>query len=385
MEIVKHVLEFPGLGLKFNYRSEFPLFNTSLTIKWYGILIAVGFLLAVVYALRRVKDFDIDPDRMIDVVLVCTVLAFVGARLYYVLFSVGAEREAFFENPITMLYIWEGGIGIYGGLIAAFLSGLLMCRIRKVNTLAMFDLASLGFLIGQGVGRWGNFINQEAFGGNTTLPWGMTGDRIAAGVNGSGYDPALPVHPTFLYESLWCILGFVLLHILSKKAYRFKGQIFSLYLVWYGTGRFFIELLRTDSLMLGNMKVSCFVAVLAVLAGIMLYLIFRNTAEGLSRTLVPAGADTLLEPETAEAVEAAGKTAENAEDAIDEAVTDTAEAVEAAEETAENAEDAIDEAVADTAEAVEETVADTAEAADETIRETISEIKEEIENHGDNT
>lgn len=291
-------IEFPALGWHFNISdtlAEFSLFGMDFTIKWYGVIIALGFLLAVIYGLRRAKYFDIDPDRMIDVALVCTVIAFIGARLYYVLFS--ESRADYFAAPITILYIWEGGLGIYGGLIFAVLSGLLMCRLRRVNTAAMLDVASLGFLIGQAIGRWGNFFNQEAFGGNTTLPWGMTGNLIQLGINGDGYDTALPVHPTFLYESLWCALGFVILHILSKKAYKFKGQIFSLYVIWYGVGRFFIELLRTDSLMLGNMKVSCFVAVLAVLGGLMLYLMFRNRALGLSKTLVLADADRILPEE----------------------------------------------------------------------------------------
>lgn len=311
-------IAFPALGWEFSLSdtlAQFTVFGQELTIKWYGVIIALGFLLAVGYGLRRCRDFHIDPDRMIDVVLVCTVVAFIGARLYYVLFS--ADRADYFENPITILYIWKGGIGIYGGLIFAFLSGLLMCRLRKVNILSMFDLASLGFLIGQAIGRWGNFFNQEAFGGNTTMPWGMTGNVIASGVHGDTalYDTALPVHPTFLYESLWCLLGFVLLHLLSKKAYKFKGQIFSLYIMWYGAGRFFIELLRTDSLMLGNMKVSCFVAVLAVLGGLMLYLIFRNRATGLSRTLAPAGA-----PAEASVTLAVEETAEDADAAEDAAV-----------------------------------------------------------------
>lgn len=296
-------VEFPALGWHIPLNdtlAQFTLFGTEFTIKWYGIIIAVGFMLAVIYGLRRAKHFGIDADRMIDVVLVCTVLGFVGARIYYVLFS--EDRAAFFADPIKILQIWEGGIGIYGGIIGAFLSGLLMCRIRKVNYLAMCDIAALGFLIGQGVGRWGNFFNQEAFGGNTTLPWGMTGDIIQSGVNGNTelYDPSLPVHPTFLYESLWCLLGFVLLHILSKKAYKFKGQIFSLYVVWYGFGRFFIELLRTDSLHAGTMKISCFVAVLAVLGGLMLYVIFQNRANGLSRTLAADGPTVTIDRDVEE-------------------------------------------------------------------------------------
>lgn len=298
-------VEFPKLGWLIPINDtlvEFSLFGVDLTIKWYGVLIAVGFLLAMIYALRRAPQFSIDPDRLIDVVLVCTVVGFIGARLYYVLFS--GNRENYFENPLSILYVWEGGLGIYGGLIFAFLGGLLMCKLRKVDLLRMFDLASLGFLIGQAVGRWGNFFNQEAYGGNTDLPWGMTGNEIKLGLHSSSdFDTSLPVHPTFLYESLWCLLGFVLLHIVSKKAYKFKGQLFSLYTMWYGAGRFFIELLRTDSLMLGNMKVSCFVAILAVIGGLMLYLVFRNRSLGLSKTLVAETVGVTMDSDASESAD----------------------------------------------------------------------------------
>ncbi len=284
-----HYISFPALGWEFPISDtlvEFSLFGNQFSIKWYGVLIAIGFLLAVMYGMKRAKEFDVDPDRMIDVALVATLMGFVGARLYYVFFN--ADTAAYLANPITILYIWQGGIGIYGGIIFAFLFGILMCRWRKVNVLGMCDLASLGFLIGQAFGRWGNFFNQEAFGGNTTLPWGMTGDVIAAGINGTGYDTALPVHPTFLYESLWCILGFVLLHILSKKAYQFKGQLFCGYLIWYGVGRFFIESLRTDSLMLGTIRLSQLVAVLAVIGGTILFFTLRRRAMALPMTLEDA-------------------------------------------------------------------------------------------------
>ncbi|MBQ6830845.1 MAG: prolipoprotein diacylglyceryl transferase [Clostridia bacterium] len=270
-------VEFPGLGLFFPVSDtivSFDLFGIDVNLRWYGLLIAVGFLLAVVYAFRRADDFKIKIDPMIDVVLVCTVMAFIGARLYYVLFS--DNRAAYFADPLTILQVWNGGLAIYGGIIGAFVTALWMCPLRKVDTLRMFDIASPGFLIGQAVGRWGNFFNQEAFGGNTTLPWGMTGSEIAANTDQAlVYDRALPVHPTFLYESLWCLAGLLLLHIVSKKAYKFKGEIFTLYIMWYGTGRFFIEMLRTDSLMLGSMRVSCLVAALCVLGGLALFFVFR--------------------------------------------------------------------------------------------------------------
>ena len=287
---MQHYISFPNLGWEFPLSDtlvSFTLFGNEFTIKWYGVLIAVGFLLAMLYGMKRAKEFDVDPDRMIDVALVATLMGFVGARLYYVFFN--ADTAEYLANPITILYIWEGGIGIYGGIIFAFLFGILMCRWRKVNVPGMCDLASLGFLIGQAFGRWGNFFNQEAFGGNTDLPWAMTGDVIASGVNGTGYDTTLPVHPTFLYESLWCALGFVLLHILSKKAYRFKGQLFCGYLVWYGVGRFFIESLRTDSLMLGTIRLSQLVAVLAVVGGSILFFVLRRRAEALPMTIEESG------------------------------------------------------------------------------------------------
>lgn len=275
-------VSFPKLGWTIYLDEELfslPFFNTEISVKWYGLLIAVGFLLAIVYGFHNAKRFKLQKDPMLDVILVCTVMAFIGARLYYVLFS--GDRDLYFANPVTILYVWQGGLAIYGGVIGAFVTALWMCPLRKVDTLRMFDIASIGFLIGQAVGRWGNFFNQEAFGGNTEMPWGMSGSWISSFSNplaGVTYDPDIPVHPTFLYESLWCVLGFVLLHIVSRKAYRFKGQLFSMYIMWYGTGRFFIELLRTDSLYLFTMKVSCLVAVLSVLGGFILFFIFKNRA-----------------------------------------------------------------------------------------------------------
>lgn len=274
---MNHFIEFPQLGWKFeisNVFAEFDFFGLHLSIKYYGLLIAIGFLFAASYAFYRAKKLNIDTDAMFDVVFVSTLFAFVGARLYYVFFS--SSLQDYLSDPITILYVWQGGLGIYGGIIFAFVTGLIMCKIKKVNCFEIFDLASLGFLIGQAFGRWGNFFNQEAFGGNTTLPWGMTGDMIQSGIHGSGYDLSLPVHPTFFYESLWCIIGFILLHILSKKAYLFKGMLFSGYLIWYGFGRFLIESLRTDSLMIGNIKTSQLVAIAAILLGIILWTILSK-------------------------------------------------------------------------------------------------------------
>lgn len=279
-------VSFPNLGWELPVREwifRIPVGDGYFYVRWYSVLIALGLLLAVWYAYRRAKEFEINTDAMIDVVLVCAVFAILGARLYYVLFS--SNREVYFSDPLSIFRIWEGGLAIYGGIIGAFTTALWMCKLKKIDTLRMFDLAAPGFLIGQALGRWGNFFNQEAFGGNTSLPWGMSGSEILANVDGLSYNPAEPVHPTFLYESLWCLLGLVLVHIVSKKAYKFRGQLFSLYIIWYGTGRFFIEQLRTDSLYLGTMRVSCLVAVLAVLGGVVLYFALKNREEHLPKEL----------------------------------------------------------------------------------------------------
>lgn len=314
LSTLAHYIEFPKLGWRFPLDStlvEFNLFGNTFSIQWYGVLIALGFLLAVMYAVRRAKDFGIEVDKMMDAALISTLMGFIGARLYYVFFS--AQRDAYLADPLSILKIWEGGLGIYGGIIFAFGFGILLCRIYKINVLAMCDIASLGFLIGQAVGRWGNFFNQEAFGGNTTLPWGMSGDIIASGVNGSGYDPSLPVHPTFLYESLWCIAGFVLLHFISKKLYLYKGQIFCGYLVWYGVGRFFIEGLRTDSLMAGMLRTSQVVAVAAVIGGIILFFVLRRKAISLPKTLDLAEEAALDLPANDEAEQPTEATVQQAE------------------------------------------------------------------------
>ena len=263
-----HTVQFPGLGLKFTVNpTAFSIGN--FTIQWYGVIIAVGFLLAFLYVMASCKKFRMDQDRLIDAVIVGILGGIVGARLYYVLFYPG---DQYLKNPISILYVWNGGLAIYGGVIGGLLCGALMARLRKLGIPAVLDLAVLGFLIGQTIGRWGNFVNQEAFGTQTDLPWGMLSERTQEVVSGG------PVHPCFLYESLWCLLGFVLLHIFSRKFRRYDGQVFILYLIWYGIGRFFIEGLRTDSLITPfvNLRVSQLLAFVTVIAGVAMLLIFRG-------------------------------------------------------------------------------------------------------------
>ncbi|MBR5223849.1 MAG: prolipoprotein diacylglyceryl transferase [Clostridia bacterium] len=228
-------------------------------IYWYGIIIAIGFLGALIYAYLNYKRFNLDIDRVLDVVLFTTPVAILCARAYYVIFD-GVKLESFGEFFGFGDSSGFSGLAIYGGVIGAFVMGFIMCKIRKVNVLDMFDLAALGFLIGQGVGRWGNFVNQEAYGTFTGSDWwGMQSD-VTVFEMGDGL-----VHPCFLYESLWCIMGFVLIHFLSKKR-KFSGETTLMYGAWYGFGRTFIELLRTDSLMLGKIRVSCLLAALLFVA-----------------------------------------------------------------------------------------------------------------------
>ncbi len=246
-----------------------PLGSRNWDIYWYGIIIAAGFLLALIFGIRNAKRFGINTDRMLDVVLVATPGAILSARAYYVIFD-GVKLEGigdFFGFGSSSGF---SGLAIYGGVIGAFVSGAVMCWIRKVNILDMFDIASLGFLIGQGIGRWGNFVNQEAYGSFTGSSWwGMESDRTIAEM-GEGL-----VHPCFLYESVWCIAGFFILNHLSKKR-RFSGETALMYCVWYGFGRGIIELLRTDSLMLGNIKVSSLLSFILCVAGLTLLIVIRG-------------------------------------------------------------------------------------------------------------
>ena len=250
-----------------------PLGSRHWDIYWYGIIIATGFLLALVYGIKNAPRFNINTDRMLDVVLVATPVAILSARAYYVIFD-GEPLDGigdFFGFGNSSGF---AGLAIYGGVIGAFVSGAGMCKIRKVNIPDMFDIAAIGFLIGQGIGRWGNFVNQEAYGSFTGSSWwGMQSTKTISEM-GEGL-----VHPCFLYESVWCIAGFFILNCFSKKR-RFSGQISLMYCVWYGFGRGIIELLRTDSLMIGNIRVSCLLSFAICIAGAsVLAVMLKRTAE----------------------------------------------------------------------------------------------------------
>ena len=244
MEVTLFTLNFTINPVAF----EINIGNFSWQIYWYGILIATGFLLALIYGFYNAKRFGVDSDRLLDVVLVTVPVAILCARIYYVLFD-GEKLSSIGEFFGIGSSSGISGLAIFGGVIGAAAAGTIMCKIKKIKPLDALDLAALGFLIGQGIGRWGNFMNQEAFGTLTGSSWwGMESYRTQA-VVGEGL-----VHPCFLYESIWCILGFFLLHKISRNR-KFSGQIALLYCVWYGFERGFLELIRTDSLMLGNSNI----------------------------------------------------------------------------------------------------------------------------------
>lgn len=323
--MVNHV-SFPGLGLEMEInRVAFTVFGVP--IYWYGVCIALGLLLGMLYAFRYAKSYGIDADRMVDVIFVSTIAAIIGGRAYYV-----ATAPFEYQSVWEMIDIRLGGIAIYGGVIGAFLMGALMCRLRKVPMLPMFDLAAQGFLIGQCIGRWGNFFNQEAFGGNTTLPWGMISENTqqylqsvqqTLAAQGMTVDPSMPVHPTFLYESIWCGLGFLLLWRYSKHR-RFHGEMTLLYVMWYGFERFFVEGLRTDSLMVGNVRISQAVAALSVVAALVAWVVLRRKYRGVP-LVIPAlpGQEAVSEPaQIEESSESAKETVQEEKSQADESGKD---------------------------------------------------------------
>lgn len=282
---------FPKLHLEFDLKPSFQL--GSLDIHLYGVIIAFGLFMAVVYALVRKKQFGLTEDDLLDGVLLIVPVAIIFTRAYYCIFNWGEFKD----NPIEVFYIWQGGLAIYGGVIGAVLGIIAYCYYKKLKIATVLDITMLGFLIGQIIGRWGNFFNAEAFGCYTDglfamrIPFAdllkaMPDDPSAAylaqvellkqkAIEG-GYEGFVQVHPTFLYESLWNLVGFIGLHFLSKKR-RYDGQIALGYVAWYGLGRAWIEGLRMDSLMLGPFRVSQLLAAVSciVALGILIWQHFR--------------------------------------------------------------------------------------------------------------
>lgn len=278
---------FKGLSHAFHVSSilaQFDLFGHTFTIRWYGAIIAFGFLLAALLGGRIAYTWKMSLDKMVDVLIYGTLAGVVCARLYYCIF----EWDYYGQHPAEIIKVWNGGLAIYGGIIGGVLAAFITARVRKLNFLNLLDCVGISLLVGQGVGRWGNFANQEAFGVNTELPWGMWSEKTMAYIQSHQYEFAAAgisvragsledkayVHPTFLYESLWCMLGVLVLYILCRKLRKFSGQMFLAYGVWYGTERAFVEGMRTDSLYIGAFRVSQLLSVALAAVCLVLLVVF---------------------------------------------------------------------------------------------------------------
>lgn len=263
-------ISFPMLGdWSIDPPYSFNLFG--LEIYFYGVIIALGFILAALYCAKRAKEFGLSSDELYELVIWLIPTCIIGARLYYVLFKL----DYFIANPDKIFALRDGGLAIYGGIIAGIIVGIIWCRAKKIRVFAVADLTAFGLLIGQSVGRWGNFINREAFGAQTEIFCRM-------GLTVPGFE-TLYVHPTFLYESLWNILGLIVLHIWSKKGKRkYDGQIFWLYILWYGLGRAWIEGLRSDSLYIGStdIRVSQLLAIVSAVVSLVILIINARKQHG---------------------------------------------------------------------------------------------------------
>lgn len=236
-------ISFPGLFGDWEFNPSPVAINFGNGIYWYGILICLGLILAVLFCSHQSKKYGLNEDNVYDLIIWEIPLCVIGARLYYILFYLDLYRNS--DGTLSfsrMIAIWDGGLAIYGAVIVAFLVLAVFCKMKKLSFGAFADLGVMGLLIGQSVGRWGNFMNREAFGGETTLPWRM---RLWTSTT-----EFIEVHPTFLYESLWNLIGLLLIVFVISKARTFDGENTCFYFIWYGLGRFMIEGLRTDSLYL---------------------------------------------------------------------------------------------------------------------------------------
>lgn len=239
-------------------RVAFSIFGID--VMWYGILMAIGMILGTLLALKEAKRLGIKEDDVLDLAIFAIPIGLLSARLYYVIFN----WEYYSQNVSQILNFRAGGMAIHGALIGGILTGYIFTKIRKINFLKMADAVMIGMPLAQAIGRWGNFINQEAHGGPTDLPWGIMVDGVK-------------VHPTFLYESIWDAAIFIFLWIFRKKK-KYEGQIITYYITLYSLGRFFIEGLRTDSLMIGHLRMAQVISLIGVIVGVIshIYLSKKN-------------------------------------------------------------------------------------------------------------
>lgn len=267
-------VSFPGLGIEPFHMNRIAFSIGKMDVYWYGIIITVGMILAVLYALYHAKIERVKSDDIIDLALALIVFGVIGARLYYVLMKLdtyivtgGTFWENLLDTVLGMINIPGGGLAIYGGIIGGFLAGIVVARRKHIRFSIIADIAGPSVIVGQIVGRFGNFVNVEAYGSETTLPWRM-GIHTSYDY-GETFIREMFVHPTFLYESLWNLVGLVLITALYKKK-KFHGQMFLIYMTWYGFGRMLIEGLRTDSLYIGPLRVSQWVGGITFVIGVVL-------------------------------------------------------------------------------------------------------------------
>ncbi len=281
-------ISFPGLGIEPFHIDEVVFKVFGRPVAWYGLLITCGMILAVLYALHIRKFEGISSDDIVDLAFVVIIFGVLGARLYYVIFKwdsyLVTNAQNFLGNLTATLKnviaVWEGGLAIYGGILAGILTAFFFARKRKIKFIKLLDILAPCVWIGQVIGRWGNFINMEAYGSETNLPWrmGILYSYTDTGITTGVWDIEKYVHPTFLYESLWNLTALLLVFIFYKKK-KFDGQICSFYFIWYGFGRMLIEGLRTDSLMLGNLRISQGVGFVSLILGIVLTMYFTKKSQ----------------------------------------------------------------------------------------------------------
>lgn len=297
-------VSFPKLGIHMNIDSvAFKLFGIE--VYWYGVIIALGIVACVALAMYHCKANKFSTDLVADVILVVLPCAIVGARLYYV----ACEWDSYKKDLKSIFDTRSGGLAVYGGILAALLGIFIMCKIRKIPFSAILDFGIPYLALGQAIGRWGNFFNQEAFGTNTTLPWGMTSPKVVSYLRSycPDLDSNVPVHPTFLYESIVnLILFFILLQVRKRSKHNYEPTC--VYLIVYGAARFFIEGLRTDSLYLGNsnIRTSQLLSLILVVIGIV-YIVYAHL-KNVERTYIPER--FLVQKEKAEATEETVETEE---------------------------------------------------------------------------
>ncbi len=283
--MTENIISFPGLGITIKVSPE-AFSIGSLSVKWYGIIITLGIVVGFMYCYyRATKTEGINGDHIYNLTFWAVPAAIIGARMYYVLTTLDSGYDSF----IDVIAIWNGGLAIYGAVIAGLLTVIIYCRVCKIKLLRVLDTLGPTMLLGQLIGRWGNFVNGECFGwteGVENLPWRMivtknvyndSGALKYSVLNGGTNYPC--VHPTFLYESLWNLIGFLIINFIIYRRKKFDGQVFCAYIAWYGLGRGFIEIIRTDSLYVNGIKISVLVGFASMAAAMIAYILLAARAK----------------------------------------------------------------------------------------------------------